>query len=711
MSDDDGSFFGDDPITDHRVPDDDEEQGEDIPDADVDLDGGPEGVTSVEDLGLRKGLTLWLKDIMGKDIGDYEHLLADGDDVTKGEQQKDLIAPSGADFSNPTMSHVGQQYQISSFTSEFPFEPQNLFLRRVFGRPEAESDIAIHLSPYDNNDAVRFLRKQVENLEADFKLSQDAVDMTRQERRYAAARRMLETIQNESAELFDISMYTTARGGTEDAANDAWNRMKAKLTQSPALTDQVIATYVQDKAMKTTSPIGKDFIGYKRQALSGAVAAALPMTSTVVNEQTGVNFGLHGYNMSPVFIDRFDRPGGYNQLTIGNIGSGKSFSTKLNILREYNARDDVMVIMLDPLEGFKNFANLLNGEHIVVGGERGINPLEIQPPNNVERAREEDIDPFAAAVDKASTFFQTFFNQEDIHLGDKISTLETAIKKTYHKAGITRDIDTHSKPSPTVRDLFETLQEISDNPGEYAYADTTDAKSDVETEADILRQHANQLLSDMSAFREGEKYEMLAEETQVDIRGNDLVYLDLQSNEMDEDTGLMMQLLFNAVYERSKQTDKKVIFAIDEAHVMMQDPETLSLLARAVRHSRHYEMSINFITQTAEEFYETEYAKTIADNCTIKLIHKTQGLSDEAAEALGMNQLQRERARNLLSGKQNSATVLGGSGFSEGLLYVDPIGWLPLRVVPSPVEAEIVDADTQDQQAMLRRLIQIDTTQ
>jgi hypothetical protein len=33
----------------------------------------------------------------------------------------------------------------------------------------------------------------------------------------------------------------------------------------------------------------------------------------------------------------------------------------------------------------------------------------------------------------------------------------------------------------------------------------------------------------------------------------------------------MMQVLFNSVYERAKQTDKKVIWCIDEGHYLMND--------------------------------------------------------------------------------------------------------------------------------------------
>jgi DNA helicase HerA-like ATPase len=61
-------------------------------------------------------------------------------------------------------------------------------------------------------------------------------------------------------------------------------------------------------------------------------------------------------------------------------------------------------------------------------------------------------------------------------------------------------------------------------------------------------------------------------------------------------------VLFNSVYERVKQTEKKVVFTIDEAHYLMNDASSLDFLETAVRHSRHFDLSLEFVTQTGGEF-------------------------------------------------------------------------------------------------------------
>lgn len=86
-------------------------------------------------------------------------------------------------------------------------------------------------------------------------------------------------------------------------------------------------------------------------------------------------------------------------------------------------------------------------------------------------------------------------------------------------------------------------------------------------------------------------------------------------------------MLLNA-YDRAKQTSKRVIFAIDEAHDLMNDANSPGLLETTVRHSRYYDHSLHFITQTGGEFSFTPDARTIADLCPMTAIHERPGGED-----------------------------------------------------------------------------------
>jgi len=72
-----------------------------------------------------------------------------------------------------------------------------------------------------------------------------------------------------------------------------------------------------------------------------------------------------------------------------------------------------------------------------------------------------------------------------------------------------------------------------------------------------------------------------------------------------------MQLLISLVYERAKETDKEVVFVIDEARYIMQDAASLAFLETVFRHHRHHDLSIRLITQTVDEFFEHAESEAI----------------------------------------------------------------------------------------------------
>ena len=73
-----------------------------------------------------------------------------------------------------------------------------------------------------------------------------------------------------------------------------------------------------------------------------------------------------------------------------------------------------------------------------------------------------------------------------------------------------------------------------------------------------------------------------------------MIYLDLQQKggSIGGHTSLIMELLISLVYERAKETDKEVMFVIDEARYLMADSETLESLEMIFRHHRHQNFSI-----------------------------------------------------------------------------------------------------------------------
>jgi len=101
-----------------------------------------------------------------------------------------------------------------------------------------------------------------------------------------------------------------------------------------------------------------------------------PHNATIL-EEGGVEFGIHKDTQSPVVIDPFARENGYAMFTVGDTGSGKSFSSKQNFIRSIEQSKDRIGIILEPLNNWAGVAEALGAKRITVGGTLGLNPCEI----------------------------------------------------------------------------------------------------------------------------------------------------------------------------------------------------------------------------------------------------------------------------------------------------------------------------------------------
>jgi hypothetical protein len=280
------------------------------------------------------------------------------------------------------------------------------------------------------------------------------------------------------------------------------------------------------------------------------------------------------------------------------------------------------------------------------------------------------------------TFFETFFTHiAGNPLGERKQTLRRTVQEAYEEQGITRDPSTHGNESPTIRTVIGVLEALLDTPGEFGYVTVGEQES--------VQDDARSLLKDLRpSFREEGDLSNLARPTEFDLDAP-VIYLDLHQEETGgrSQTSLMMQVLFNIVYERAKQTDKRVVFVIDEAHYLMGDAPSLEFLETAVRHSRHYDLSLQFITQTGGEFALTPEARTIANLCSMRIIHR---VTEEASTLADWFDLSEREVNWIRTAKAGNAE----DGYSEALLGIDEEGWFPLRIRASEYEAAVIESDS-----------------
>jgi type IV secretory pathway VirB4 component len=291
-----------------------------------------------------------------------------------------------------------------------------------------------------------------------------------------------------------------------------------------------------------------------------------------------------------------------------------------------------------------------------------------------------DLDPFTEKKQNLVDFFDMLFQMQDRELGESRDILSMGIEQTYEEAGITKNPETHSNESPTIRDLIEVLRDMEDNPLEYVEVNSEDSKL-----VERMEDESSRLIFALNEFEEGGQYGNLGKKSSLDLQNEDVVYFNLQQQEGSGSLGLMMHLLLSEVYERAKETDKKVLFCIDEAHYIMSDARSLDFLEQAVRHSRHYDMGINFITQTLEEFFQHNQSEAIAQQCSMRRIHKIEsGLTENIMDTLSLNASHVSYIQQAEPGSEET-------GYSEALYGTDEHGYVPVRIYPSEFELKSIN--------------------
>lgn len=84
----------------------------------------------------------------------------------------------------------------------------------------------------------------------------------------------------------------------------------------------------------------------------------------------------------------------------------------------------VPVGSLKPLYNWASVVETLDAQRITVGGNLGLNPLELKPTHeHVQRALGEDASPFKEKKDSVLSILTNYFAPRGIRLGDKRTTL------------------------------------------------------------------------------------------------------------------------------------------------------------------------------------------------------------------------------------------------------------------------------------------------
>ena len=174
----------------------------------------------------------------------------------------------------------------------------------------------------------------------------------------------------------------------------------------------------------------------RRNILTSGLLSTYPFISSTIFDENGIFIGTNIYNDSLVFIDRYNtsKYKNANMCIFGTSGAGKSFYTKLLIIR-YKLLGITQYI-IDPEREYNNIAKYLGGTQIKIGpnSKTYINIFDIRK----ESIEEGESGYLATKINKLIGFFNLILGNLN---EEEKAIIEDKIIKIYNKKGITFNDD------------------------------------------------------------------------------------------------------------------------------------------------------------------------------------------------------------------------------------------------------------------------------
>lgn len=331
---------------------------------------------------------------------------------------------------------------------------------------ETNEDIYISIY-YEKQDTYKVIKDLTYNI-GNVKVDMENIGQARQDSEIAAftyndAKYIRKEMQINNEEMYFIYTYITTFASTKKELLAKLNRIEGLARVQGLITKK--AYFRQEQTYKSNLPLMENNEDIKkvskRNILTSSISATYPFISSSIFDEKGIFIGTNIYNDSLVFIDKYDREKykNSNMCIFGTSGSGKSFFTKLMILR--SSLFGINQYVIDPDREYTSIADSLNGTIIKIGPSSStyVNILDIRE----ESLEDNQKGYLSTKINKIIGFFKLIFgNIEE----DEKAILEEKLIQTYNQKGITFEDSSlyngkkfkTSDEMPILEDLYNNLE-------------------------------------------------------------------------------------------------------------------------------------------------------------------------------------------------------------------------------------------------------------
>ncbi len=514
---------------------------------------------------------------------------------------KDVISPSALKIS-PKDLNLGEKIGRTLFVISYP-----RFLDESWFAPIINLDkifnISIFIHPIDTAKILRHFQKKVAEVQSQISRREDkglvrdpALDTA-----YQDLEQLRDQLMQAQEHLFDVGVYITLFADSESELDKLESEIKSILESKLIYVKP--ALFQQEQGFKSVIPIADDQLAVHSKLNSSPLSSLFPFVSFDLTSDKGILYGINRHNSSLVLFDRFSLEN-YNSVTFATAGAGKSYNTKLEILRTLMFDTDVIVI--DPEKEYEYMAEATGGKYfnISLNSEHHINPFDLPIPREDESAADILRSNIINLVGLFRIMLGGITQEED-------AIIDRAISETYALKDITPEADFRTVEPPLLSDFELVLAGM---------------------------EGGDSLVQRLSKYTKGTWAGFINRPSNVDINKKFVVF-SLRDME-DELKPVAMYIVTHYIWNAIRKNLKKRLLVIDEAWWMMKSEDTASFLFSLAKRGRKYFLGLSTITQDVDDFLNSPYGLPIVTNSSIQIllkqsptvidhIQKTFNLTDE----------------------------------------------------------------------------------
>jgi type IV secretory pathway VirB4 component len=553
---------------------------------------------------------------------------------------QDVIAPSALKVS-PKELNLGDKIARTFFVMSYPRYLTDSWFAPIINIDKV-LDISIFIHPTDTAEVLKKFQKKVAEVQSqiitrsDKGLVRDPILDTA----YKDLEGLRDDLQQASEKMFDVGVYITIYGNTSEELDKTETEIKSILESRLVYVKP--ALFQQEQGFRSSLPIGQDELEVNSKLNSTPLSSIFPFVSFDLTSDKGILYGVNRHNASLILFDRFSLEN-YNSVVFAKSGSGKSYTTKLEILR--TLMFDTEVIVIDPEREYEYLADAVGGRYfnISLTSEHHINPFDLPVP----REDESSADVLRKNIVELVGLFR-------IMLGGltpvEDAIIDRAISETYALKDITPSADFSQVEPPLLSDFELVLAGM---------------------------EGSEELVQRLSKYTKGTWAGFLNQPTNVDLNKK-LAVFSIRDME-DELKPVAMYLVTHYIWNSVRKTLKKRLLVIDEAWIMMKSQDTASFLYSMAKRGRKYYLGLATITQDVNDFLSSPYGLPLITNSSIQLLLKQSPTSIDVVQ-------------KTFSLTDEEKYLLLESDLGEGIFFAG-LKHVAIKVVASYTENQIITSD------------------